>query len=193
MKLTAFVALLLVAGTPAFAQPAPAGQTGIGNPGGENPLPTNDADRTFVTALAKGGMAEVDAGRLAGSKSDNADVKSFAQRMVADHEQANAQLASVAHQLKLAMPADVDPDQKAMQTALQNAGGDDFNRTYMQGQVTAHQQTTHLLEYEVGSGQNATLKKLAADLLPVVRDHLAMAQAITAKLTGGGKPTAARP
>jgi hypothetical protein len=39
-----------------------------------------------------------------------------------------------------------------------------------------HQRTAQLLEYEIGSGENAALQTFAVETLPVVLQHLAMVQ-----------------
>ena len=46
-------------------------------------------------------------------------------------------------------------------------------------------------EYEIGSGQNPRLKDFASETLPVVLEHLAMAQRLDAELTGAGVPETA--
>ena len=50
----------------------------------------NDADQQFMKNAATGGMAEVDLGRLAARKGQNAQVRSFGNRMVPDHSKAAA-------------------------------------------------------------------------------------------------------
>jgi putative membrane protein len=62
--------------------------------------------------------------------------------------------------------------------------GDAFDQDYIRGQITAHQETAQLVEYEIGSGQDWRLKAFASQTLPVVMQHLEMAQKIAAQLTG---------
>ena len=47
-----------------------------------------------------------------------------------------------------------------------------------------HQKTVQLLEYEIGSGQDTDLKNFAAEILPIVLQHLRAAQALQAEMTG---------
>src|SRR5207245_9704677 len=56
----------------------------------------NDADRDFVSKAASGGTAEVELGRVAAQRAVRPSVRSFAERMVADHGRANGELAAVA-------------------------------------------------------------------------------------------------
>ena len=59
-----------------------------------------------------------------------------------------------------------------------------FDRDYIRGQITAHQETVQLFEYEIGSGQDSQLKNFASQTLPVLMRHLEMAQQIETQLTG---------
>ena len=52
----------------------------------------------------------------------------------------------------------------------------------MRGQVVDHQKTATLLAWEITGGQNAGLQHFAADTLPVVLEHLAMARGIVEEL-----------
>jgi putative membrane protein len=69
--------------------PPPAGATAKGTA-------IAHADRTFVQTAAEAGAAEVAMAKVAQQRGASADVKSFADRMVTDHQKAGAQLASIA-------------------------------------------------------------------------------------------------
>ena len=54
----------------------------------------------------------------------------------------------------------------------------------MQAQLIDHQKTVQLLQWGISNGQNADLQRLAMEALPVVLQHLEMAQGIMHGLTG---------
>lgn len=186
---------IVLASSAAFAQsaanPAPPAP---GNPGGEapgtkhsaqgvpTPRQTNQPDRSFVQAAAAGGLAEVSFGKLAGQQGASRAVKEFAQRMVRDHAAANDRLAAVVKGLGIAMPDMLDAEHKALRGKLESASDAQFGRAYIQGQIIDHQKMAQLLEYEIGSGENAELKDFASDLLPTVLSHLRMAQEIASEI-----------
>jgi putative membrane protein len=159
-------------GNPAFMTP----DTG--------PKQPNNTDRVFVHAAALGGMAEVELGKLAEQMSQNDAVKEFARRMVDDHSKANDRLIGLAKEDGIAVPKEVDEEHKAMRQRLTTANGAEFDLAYLQGQVIEHQKTVQLLEYEIGSGQDTDLKNFAAEILPIVLQHLRAAQALQAEMTG---------
>jgi putative membrane protein len=181
MRLLAILSSTFVLLTaPAFAQSGnPAGMTL-----GTGPQQPNNPDRIFVRTAAVGGMAEVELGKLAQQEAENGTVQDFAMRMVEDHGKANEQLAGLAKQDGVAVPDGLDQKHQAMLDRLQEMSGAAFDRAYIAGQVADHQNTAQLLEYEIGSGQDVELKSFASEILPIVLEHLQMAQDIQAKLNG---------
>jgi putative membrane protein len=183
---TMVFATLLV--TSALAQQGnPAGRspdTPPTRPGDAASTQTNAQDRLFTMLVAAGGMAEVNASRLAERKADNDAVKAFARRMVQDHSKANDELANVAQHADIRLPAELDQEHRAMQAELEKLSGPEFDVGYMRIQVQEHQKAVQLLEWEIGSGQHAKVQHLASEVLPNVINHLQMAQEIMVRLTG---------
>jgi putative membrane protein len=130
--------------------------------------------------IAAGGLAEVDAAKLASQRAQNAAVKEFVQRMADDHGKANARLSNLAKEANIPLPAEPDADQKAMRERLERADCAEFDLLYMQGQLIDHQKTVQ----QIGSGENADIQHFAADLLPTVFGHLQMTQDILSQLSG---------
>lgn len=152
-------------------------------PGQPKPDESNAQDRLFARLLAAGGMTEVAAGRLAARRGSLAAVKSFGDQMARDHTQAGERLKAIARDSAIPLPAEPAPDQQALLQELENAPGERFDAIYLRGQLIEHQKTVQLLEWEIGSGQNANLQRWAAETLPTVLDHLRRAQAAYAAVT----------
>jgi putative membrane protein len=104
--------------------------------------------------------------------------------MVSDHSKTNHKFADIAKKEGLNLPKDIDPEHQAITRKLKDLDGRMFDTEYMKVQVADHQKTAQLLEYEVGSGQNAAVKDFASEALPIVLRHLKMAQGVMAELTG---------
>ncbi|HEX3953774.1 MAG TPA: DUF4142 domain-containing protein [Stellaceae bacterium] len=142
------------------------------------PAPVS-ADQQFIDQAASGGMAEVEAGKLARTQSKNRAVRSFGARMVSDHGRANAHLMALVKKLKMtANPSPADTSQ------LASLSGPDFDKAYIPDQVKAHEDTIALFEAEAKDGENAQLKRFAQSSLPMLRAHLKQAQGIAAKMGG---------
>jgi putative membrane protein len=183
------VSTLLAAGA-AIAQ-----QTG--NPGvmapdtpKSNALPAdhpNTVDQLFARQAWIGGQSEVRLASLAASRAQSDGVKQFAQRMTVDHRKSNDLLARLAKDNRADLPKspDVDADEKAIHEQLGKLRGAEFDAAYMAAQVGAHQKMAHLLEHEIGAGQDAKVKEYAQQSLPTVLSHLEDAKRIhSALLTG---------
>jgi putative membrane protein len=190
--------LLVAASYLAAFAVAPASAQQQGNPAGATPgtqsrsgLPAsnqpNVADRNFARAAAAGGLAEVELGRLADHNGQSPEARQFGQRMVNDHSKANDQLKALAEAANIPLPNVPGPEDQAMRERLDKMQEDAFDRDYIRGQITAHQETVQLFEYEIGSGQDSQLKNFAAQTLPVLMQHLEMAQNINARLTGAAE------
>lgn len=166
------------------------------------------ADQNFVNQAIKANDQEIDQARAELASSNDPSVRLFAQRMINDHSSANAQIAAVAKQLKLHYPSShIVTDHGSGQNQLnapQNSPGSPPPaanqpnaaalppRQYMQQEVKDHQQAIALFENEAKNGQ-PQLRSLAADMLPELNAHLAMAQQYsnTGRITPVGTPTPA--
>lgn len=191
MRILATISLVAsVAAAPSLAQ-----QTGTGNPAAMAPgtpqaapgMPAanqpNQNDRLFVQEATLGGKAEVELGQLAEQRGRSQPIKDFARQMVADHGNANQQLAQLAQAASIPQPRDFDQEHKAMRAQLDKLSGSEFDLAYIRGQIGDHQKTAQLFEWEIGSGQDPQLKTFASQLLPIVLHHLEMARTVEYQLT----------
>jgi putative membrane protein len=142
------------------------------------------ADKSFVMEAARGGMAEVELGKLATEKASNADVKQFGQRMVDDHGKANDELKALASQKSLTIPAELDAKHKATQTRLSKLSGDAFDKAYMAEMVADHNKDVAAFTRESQNGKDADVKAWAGKTLPTLQDHQKSAKEIAAKVRG---------
>ena len=101
--------------------------------------------------------------------------------MIADHGNANEQLASLDSQEGVTAPTEPDAKQKAAATKLKTLSGPAFDRTYVRGQIQDHKDTIALFQKEAKSGQDPKLKQSASQTLPTLEHHLQMAQKIGTK------------
>ena len=138
-------------------------------------------DTTFVQQAAIGGMAEVQAGQLAVAKASRPAVKQFGRTMVAQHTANNQQLMTLAQSKSLAVPAALDAPHKAEAAALKNTTGTGFDTAYITDQIAGHKAMEQVMKTEIQTGTDPDLKAFAEKTLPVVQEHLRMAEALQAK------------
>jgi putative membrane protein len=136
----------------------------------------------FVDNAGQGGMYEIEAAKIAQEKSKNPEVKAFAKMMVADHSALGAAMKPLMIAAGKTPPADLDQRRKGFLDNLRAAGPADFDKDYMDQQVSAHQETLTLMQGYADNGDDAGLKAAAGKAVPKVQAHLDKAKAIQAKL-----------
>lgn len=134
-------------------------------------------DGVFVKKATISDMYEIAAGHMAETKATSADVKTFANRMITDHTKSSDELKSILSKKgHTPAPPPFDPAHKAMLNKLRNASAQDFDALYVQEQIQAHQEAVMLFTSEQQSGTDSDIKNFAAKTLPVIQQHLSMAQ-----------------
>ena len=145
------------------------------------------SDQTFVEKAARGGMAEVELGKLAADKASSDQVKKFGQRMADDHGKANDELKSLAQTKNITLPTNIGAKEKALKDRLSKMSGDAFDRAYMQAMVADHRKDVNEFRAESNTGKDPEVKAWASKTLPNLEDHLKMAQDANRAVGTSGK------
>lgn len=134
----------------------------------------------FVTAAATSDMYEVAAAKIAAAKATSPDVKKFAQQMIHDHTASTAKLKALlaGGAVAAAPPGDMDKRRKGLINNLNMAQAPDFDKTYMDQQVAAHQEAITLFKGYTDHGDNDALKGFTTAVTPTIQAHLDMAKQI---------------
>jgi putative membrane protein len=127
-------------------------------------------DKSFMLKAAKGGMMEVEWGKLAAKNAQSADVKKFGNRMVTDHSKANDELMSLAQEEGVKLPNE------------KSSGKWKSDKDYMDMMVKDHEKDLAEFQGEAKEGSDADLKKFADKTSKIVQKHLDMAKEIQGKL-----------
>lgn len=188
-------AIATLASLPALAQTTPSDNA----PASTNETmmaPTDGADATvspldreFVTLAYQGNNAEILTSQLALERSQDEEVRQYAQRMIDEHIPANQELTNYASQLNIALPSEtVDPLNQAIADQLNQLSGDEFDQAYMSAQTSAHLRTIALYQTELAQGQAAPLETYVSQFLPDVEEHYQMASAMLPRYAVDPRP-----
>src|SRR4051812_11651975 len=142
----------------------------------------NADDRAFLEKAAVGGKAEVELGQLAQQKAQSEDVKQFAQRMVADHSQANSDLLSMGDKMNLTLPTALDDKTQKEKNRLSKLNGAKFDKEYMHLMIDDHQKDVDEFQKESQNAINSDVKSFASKTLPTLQQHLDLAKSIHDKM-----------
>src|SRR5262245_17980897 len=103
----------------------------------------------FVNKVAISDRFEIQSSQLALSKQADKDTKPFAQRMVTDHQKTSKELKSIVDGGKVkatTLPSALDTEHQKMLDDLRAKSGKDFDQSYDQIQVKAHQDAVALFK-----------------------------------------------
>ncbi len=142
-------------------------------------------DTKFIMAAVAGGETEVSLGKLAATKATNDDVKSFGQKMVDDHTEANDELKDLAKSKNVDIKKGEDKAIKMEQKendSLAKKNGADFDKAYVDMMVKDHEKDVKDFKAAAESSDDADLKAWAAKTLPTLEGHLQMVKDLQAKI-----------
>jgi putative membrane protein len=132
----------------------------------------------FVTNAAISDMYEIEAGKMAQEKGQAQAVKDFGAMMVKDHTASSTEMKPLAQAANVTLPTEMDERRQGMIDNLRAASAADFDATYIDQQVAAHQEAHNLLSGYAQDGENAELKAFAAKTAPIVQGHLEKARSM---------------
>ena len=167
---------------------ATSGQSGTAGATAAGGAKMSKADNKAIMDMAMVNMAEVEMGKMAQSKSQNAEVKTFAQQMIDDHTKGLADVQAVAQAKGVTLPTELDAKHKAMAAKLAKLEGEKFDREYMKtGGTGGHKEALAMLNKNEKNAKDADVKGLATKMKPTVEQHLKAAQQMPANAKSGTK------
>lgn len=146
---------------------------------------TNDAkedDSEYLVFAASMDMKEVELGKLAQTKSANADVKAYAKMMEEMHSKALADLKTTAAAKNISLPEAMPEKGQETYADLNDKTGADFDKAYINKMIDGHEKAIEEMEKASEKATDADIRTWAANMLPTLRTHLDKAKAIKDKL-----------
>ena len=141
----------------------------------------------YMRAAGESDLFEITSSQVALQRTQNPAVRAYATTMIDHHTRTTNTLLSTARAaLLMPPPAVLGPDKRAMIDQLNSQAGMNFDRLYIQQQVTGHQEALAIHGGYAQGGDNAALRATAAATVPVVQGHLSTAQSIQGRMGGMG-------
>jgi putative membrane protein len=133
-------------------------------------------DKAFVKKALEGNIAEIEMGKLALQKSNDDQVKQFAQRMVDDHGKMLDELKPVAEQMGVKVPEGPSKGQMKSMDKMKALSGDAFDQAYIKDMVKDHKGDDNEFKMEAQSTQNPQLKQMVMQSDQTIESHLQQIQ-----------------
>ncbi len=138
-------------------------------------------DVAFVKHSAASGMAEVKVAGLGVQKSDSKEVKAFAEMLVTDHTQANADLKKLASTKGVELSAVIEPKHATTFQALEKFSGPEFDKQFLADIISDHKACVSSFEEASKNGKDSDVKAYADKMIPTLKSHLEKAVELSTK------------
>jgi putative membrane protein len=135
-------------------------------------------DPQIAAIVVTANSVDIDAGKLAQSKTKDNEVKKFAQQMITDHTAVNKQAVDLVTKLNV-KPEENDTSHALkkggddMAAKLKNLKGKEFDKAYVDNEVSYHQTVLDTIDKTlIPSAKNEELKSLLVKVRPAIAAHL---------------------
>ena len=146
------------------------------------------SDPQIAGIVVAANKIDIDAGKLAKSRTKNKQVSEFAQRMITDHTAVNKQASALVKKLKV-KPEDSATSKSLKDGAAKNIAnlkslkGAAFDKAYVDHEVVYHQAVLDAIDKVlIPNSKNAELKDLITKVRPAIAAHLDHAKMIQSSL-----------
>lgn len=129
----------------------------------------------------QGGLSEVKVGTLAQTKATTPEARTLAERLVADHEKANTELKSLAESKGMTLPTEPKQASQSTYGMLEKKEGAAFDKAFAMNAVKDHQKDISHFEKAAKETKDSDLKNFIEKTLPVLKEHLSLAEAANKK------------
>jgi len=149
----------------------------------------DDADIAAIVVAAN--TIDIRYGEIARQRATNPQVKEFAETMIRDHTAVNQSAGELVTRLGVTprendLSRSLEAQAAQMRETLMTKSGAEFDRAYIDNEVTYHQAVLQALdETLIPNAKNAELKQALVDVRPAIQAHLEHAQSIQRALAAG--------
>jgi len=152
-----------------------------------NPATALPTGKQFIMKAAKINLGEIALGKLAEQKATDPAIKDFGALMIRQHTALEQRLDTLAKDQGITLPTKPGAKQIALKEQLEKESGQRFDNSYIQHMLSGHKGAVAAFENEIENGSNAAYKAYAAQGLPVIQDHIRIAENIAGKMGRSGQ------
>jgi putative membrane protein len=155
------------------------------------PRPT-DPDSEFVRTASAAGLGELRLAQLAVKQGTTDIVKQFAAKVADDQAKANEELKAISAKSGTPVAKTEGAKDGAFYGALSGLSGSSFDGVYISAMVTDHREDISAFQKEVDTGKNQAIQDYARRRLPILKEHLRLAENAASSLGVEPTPTGGR-
>ena len=140
----------------------------------------SESDKAFLTKDRRGAAYELESAKFAETRAKRQDVKSYAQKLVHDHEAYNAALEKLGKEQGVTLPTEPDATDKVKMAELEKLNGDAFDKIYIQDALRINTEDKKDAEKEKSETKNEAIKSFIAKFADMDAEHEKLAKELEA-------------
>lgn len=140
------------------------------------------SDKEFMEKASQGNVAEVEMAKLALKKSQNTDVRAFAQKMIHDHQMLGKKLAPLMAEAGVKPSYSLNTEHQELYNRLNKLSGTEFDKQYAEAMDKDHHQDQKDFQDEVNSTEVPKIKNTVSAGEKVIAEHTRMADELAQKM-----------
>jgi len=161
---------------PAMAQQEKPGTNQPQTPSGSNQASPEETQ--FLKDAAMDNMSEIQLAQMAQNKTQNDQVRQYAQMLVTDHQNAQKEIRKLAQQYGVNLPGQLDQKHQDEMDRMSNVSGNQFDQQFVELAVTDHQRAVDMFQKAAQNAQSQDIRKFASDTVVIMQKHLDRAQTL---------------
>ena len=135
---------------------------------------TTSDDKSFLKEASEGNLFEINLAKLALEKSQDPNVRKFAEKMIADHEKLGREMKPLAMKLGVKEPSGPGISDRAKYEELKMKSGISFDRAYVETMVKDHNDDLKKFIDEANKTTNPEVKATVSKAENTIREHTEM-------------------
>jgi putative membrane protein len=112
----------------------------------------------------------------------------IAQRLATDHSNLQNQVSSFASSHNMTLPTSTTQEQQNLVSQLSGLSGQGFDRQYIQTMLQEHQKDIAKVQQQLANTQDPAIQDLARKTLPVLENHMRLAENLAGQLGISAQP-----
>lgn len=149
-------------------------------------------DEQYAETSMHGDVFEVKGGELAQHDTSTPIVDKLGARLVSDHTKSYQEMASEAREHGIEVPSSPEPSQEWELHAVSSLTGHEFDVWYSELEVKDHTQDIEETKNEIRNGCDGDIRKLAAEDLPTLEEHLHLSEQALAAVKSSSASSSSR-
>ena len=135
-------------------------------------IDSKEDDSEFLVDATEINLAEIEIGKLAQSKSTNAEVKKFGKMLVDEHTKSAGEVKTIADSRNFSLPTSITEEGKEEYNKLNEKSGVDFDKKFADMMIDGHEKAIDKFTKAAEKANDPEIKTWASNNVAALTAHL---------------------